>query len=128
MNEDAVRHWILKAQGDLKVGKDEIATPEPVLDAVCFHMQQCCEKMLKAFLVFHGQEIPKTHNLAALTARCCVIDDAFRKLAESGIDRLTDYAVEIRYGDEFYIPSREEAEQAIGMAEDVMGFVLQKMG
>lgn len=127
MNEEAVRHWVIKAKGDLKVGKDEMATPEPVLDAVCFHMQQCCEKMLKAFLVFHGQEIPKIHSLAALAHRCCQIDAGFRELIERGLDRLTDYAVEVRYGDDFFVPSREETEQAISMAENVMGFVTQRI-
>ncbi len=51
MNEDAVALWIRRAENDLKTGKDELATEEPATDTVCFHMQQCCEKYLKAFLM-----------------------------------------------------------------------------
>ncbi len=43
MNEDAVRIWILRAENDLKTGQDELVTPEPATDTVCFHMQQCCD-------------------------------------------------------------------------------------
>jgi len=30
MNEDAVRNWITKAENDLKIARDEMATDEPV--------------------------------------------------------------------------------------------------
>ncbi len=56
MNEDVVKKWMHKANNDLKIGKDEQATIEPVADMICFHMQQCVEKYLKAFLIFHGKE------------------------------------------------------------------------
>ncbi len=37
MSIDSVRKWMLKAENDLKVAKDEIATETPVTDAICFH-------------------------------------------------------------------------------------------
>lgn len=40
---------------------------------------------------------------------------------------LSDYAVEIRYPDEFYIPSLPEAEESMAIAETVMNFVLRKL-
>lgn len=49
MNEQTVKSWILKAESDLKTAKDELATPKPATDTVCFHAQQCVEKYLKAF-------------------------------------------------------------------------------
>ena len=52
MNEDVVKKWILKAENDLKTGKDEQASSNPATDMVCFHMQQCVEKYLKAFSSF----------------------------------------------------------------------------
>ncbi|MFN3763360.1 MAG: HEPN domain-containing protein [Anaerolineae bacterium] len=68
--EEALRNWIRKAESDFKVACDELATEEPATDAVCFHLQQCVEKYLKAYLLSQGAEIPKTHNLALLLARC----------------------------------------------------------
>jgi len=49
MNEETVKNWILRAENDLKIGKDEIKTDNPATDMVCFHMQQCVEKLTKIF-------------------------------------------------------------------------------
>jgi len=57
MNEETVKKWITKAESDLKIGKDEMLTDRPATDAFCFHVQQCVEKYLKAFLIFNGKEI-----------------------------------------------------------------------
>ncbi|GEM_PF-3544134 len=40
------------------------------------------------------------------------------------IDELTDYAINVRYGDEFYFPSVEEAKEALRLAEITRNFVL----
>ena len=66
MNEDTVKKWIMKADNDLKIAKDELGVENPVTDMVCFHAQQCVEKHLKAFLIFNGREIPRTHDIACL--------------------------------------------------------------
>ena len=60
MNEAAIRNWLQKARSDWKIAKDEMATQEPATDMVCFHLQQCCEKYLKAFLIFHVQPFAQT--------------------------------------------------------------------
>ncbi len=44
MNEKTVELWRIKADNDLKAGKDELAAENPATDTVCFHMQQCVEK------------------------------------------------------------------------------------
>jgi len=61
MNERSVREWIVKAESDLKTGRDEFATENPATDTICFRMQQCVEKYLKAYLIFNGKEIKRTH-------------------------------------------------------------------
>ena len=40
MSHQSARQWILKAESDLKIGRDELATEKPARDAICFHMQQ----------------------------------------------------------------------------------------
>ena len=119
--------WLRKADADLKIGKDEMRTDDPVTDMVCFHMQQCCEKYLKAFLIFNGREYPKIHRLSVLINLCARIDKDFRKLMEWGVDDLTRYATTLRYSEEFYRPSVEETEHAIALAERVRNFVREKM-
>ncbi|MGQ9638813.1 MAG: HEPN domain-containing protein [Thermodesulfobacteriota bacterium] len=125
--KELVKNWIRKAENDLKTAKDEIKTENPATDTVCFHAQQCAEKYLKAYLVFHQKHFKKIHNIAKLVELCKEIDENFDKIFGFGASNLTVYAVEIRYSDEIYFPSKEEAEKAIEIAEKVKEFVLEKL-
>jgi HEPN domain-containing protein len=60
------RSWIKKAEGDLRVARNEAAEPDPVKDAVGFHCQQAAEKYLKALLCDAGLAIPRIHDLDRL--------------------------------------------------------------
>jgi HEPN domain-containing protein len=63
-----------------------------ITDTVCFHCQQAVEKCLKAFLVKHQIEFPKTHSIMTLINLCSKADSSFKeKLLKADI--LTDYAV-----------------------------------
>ena len=130
MNEELANRYIIKADNDLKTAKDEIITDNPATDAVCFHAQQCVEKYLKAYLVFNGKDILKplkNHNIEVLLIACKEIDNSFNYLIEINAHELTDYAIEIRYPDDFYLPSVEESNQAIETAEKVKEFILNKL-
>lgn len=122
-----VKNWIKRAENDLKTAKDEINTDEPATDTVCFHAQQCIEKYLKAYLTFHQKHFRKTHNIAKLIELCKEISTDFNTLYQLDADKLTDYAVEVRYGEEFYFPTVEEAKKAVEIAEKVKGFVSEKL-
>ncbi|WXG41970.1 MAG: HEPN domain-containing protein [Candidatus Freyarchaeum deiterrae] len=57
---DLVKFWIKKAENDLITAENLLnILPEPPLDIICFHAQQCAEKYLKAFLIYHGIEFEK---------------------------------------------------------------------
>ena len=127
MNEDTVKKWIMKADNDLKIAKDELGVENPVTDMVCFHAQQCVEKHLKAFLIFNGREIPRTHDIAHLIALCAELDPEFENLNRVEVVALTDYAVEARYPEDFYFPDIEEAMKAVKIAEEVKSFVSRKL-
>ncbi len=127
MNTETVRLWHRKAENDYKTGIDELATEEPATDTVCFHMQQCVEKYLKSFLVFHNREMPRTHNLAVILQSCIELDAEFQTLRDQGIDLLTDYAVSLRYPDDFYMPSIEECMSARDLARKARQFVRGKL-
>ena len=127
MKEKSVAAWLKKANDDIQVGINECAAAIPVPDAIAFHSQQCVEKCLKAFLVFHGAEFRKTHDLAELIKPCMEIDPEFQRIYDFHADRLTEYAVEARYPGDLESPSMEEAEKALHLAEQVRNFVLQKL-
>jgi len=57
---------------------------------------------------------------------CSSVDKSFKEnLPEA--DNLTDYAVEIRYPDDWYEPTIEETKQAYEVALKVKNFVLEKL-
>lgn len=127
MIPDAPQLWIQKAEHDLKIANDELLTEDPANDMICFHAQQCVEKYLKAYLVANALSFRKTHDIAELLEICKDKDAEFGKLYPVGADRLTVYGTEIRYPDDFYFPSRDEAAVCINIAEQVRAFVLNKM-
>lgn len=127
MNERSTKEWIAKADRDLKIGKDEFATEDPATDMICFHMQQCVEKYLKAFLIFHGKEIRKTHIIEELIRECTEINSSFQQLFEIKAHTLTDFAVELRYPSDVSLPSNEETKEAIEITKKVRQFVLKKL-
>jgi hypothetical protein len=42
-------------------------------------------------------------------------------------EKLTPFAVEIRYPDDFYMPTRQEAEEAFAIAKEIKTFISAKM-
>jgi HEPN domain-containing protein len=124
--EHLVKQWIQIAERDLLTAKQGLEADEVITDTVCFHCQQAAEKYLKAFLVKNQIEFSKTHNLMTLLNLCATIDRSFKEEL-SDTDILTDYAVEIRYPDDWYEPTSEETSQAYELALKVKEFVLKKL-
>ncbi|MBI2470683.1 MAG: HEPN domain-containing protein [Planctomycetes bacterium] len=125
--EHLINQWIRIAERDLLTAKQGLEANEVVTDTVCFHCQQAAEKYLKAFLVKKQIEFSKTHNIMSLLNLCSSVDKSFKEeLPEA--DNLTDYAVEIRYPDDWYEPTIEETKQAYEIALKVKIFVLKKLG
>ena len=122
-----VRQWLIKGDNDLKTAVDEINTTNPATDTVCFHAQQCVEKYLKGYLTLLNIHAGKTHNLGKLVKMCEKVDSEFKALFEMGVIELNEYAISVRYPDEFYILKIEEAKFAISVAENVKNFIIRKL-
>ena len=94
---------------------------------LCFDAQQAVEKALKALCIMHGVKFSKVHDLSYLME---LLEEADIEIPK-GLQKakiLTDYAVETRYpGD--YIPVDEEMyEEALKLAEKLVGWVEKKLG
>jgi len=127
MNKDEyIKLWIKKADGDLKVARRELQTEDPVLDAVCFHLQQAVEKYLKAFLTIFLKKIERTHNLEFLIEQCIQIDKDFIEYEEK-FDQIAECGVEIRYPDTFLIFENDELGDMMVIVEEFRKFVLEKI-
>jgi HEPN domain-containing protein len=128
MKEEAER-WFDFALEDLKLA--DLAMKEEIYNQVCFHAQQCVEKILKGYLILKGQMYPKSHKLA----------DLLSKIQESPLDPLKD---EILSLDRFYIPTRypdtlpgtlseglpskKDAEEALNTAKEVFEIIKRELG
>lgn len=118
--------WVVKAENDFAVADLALHSGEPpILDAACFHCQQCAEKYLKAFLQENEIEFPRQHNLIPLMELCATVDQSFEKLLED-LEGLESFAVAIRYPGASV--SSEQAERAFNSAERIRNFARKKLG
>lgn len=115
--------WLRKAEHDLLNIENNLAAHDIPWDTVCFHAQQVAEKVLKAFLVFHGRDLSKTHDLVALLAHCAEYDAGLTAL-ESDCRKLTSYGVVARYPGDLFEPSEAESRDVVAAAQRVRTTIL----
>lgn len=119
-----VRGWIRKGDSDLADARRTVDSEGPY-DTACFHAQQAVEKYLKALLAWHGQPIPRTHDLEELQDQCGRVRP-LPALAELDLADLTGYAVELRYDADFW-PEQAVAAEAVALAEPVRSIVVSTL-
>ncbi|MBI4769435.1 MAG: HEPN domain-containing protein [Chloroflexi bacterium] len=113
-----IHEWVLKAESDLIAAAHllRLGASGPT-DIVCFHAQQCVEKYIKALLVNHGLDFPRTHNLTMLASRLPA--GARPDLTPEELLQLTDYATVTRYPGDYERISLTEARNAVKTARRV---------
>lgn len=123
VRRELVRRWLAKAELDLRAAQELHARGSEFREVVAFHCQQSAEKCLKAVLVAHGIEFPKTHHIGTLLA---LIEPVQPELARSlsHAARLTPFGVQIRYPDEFPAISPHEEIELLELAARVRSAVL----
>ena len=92
-------------------------------ETVGFHAQQAAEKFLKAVLVKHQVEFPKSHDLVRLRTLVSRVDQALADVVAAA-DSLTPHGVEFRYPGEVAPLSHEQGAEAVRLAERVRDAVL----
>lgn len=119
-----VQQWIEKADEDRLVVHQLFEADSIARGTMGFHCQQATEKYLKAFLIFHGIEPERTHNLEFLLEQCASIDTSF-----SDIDplNLTDYGIEVRYPGDFLEPSIGEIKELMLIINQIREKVMARI-
>jgi len=117
--------WFSIATNDLKAAK--ILLPENLHIIASYHIQQCIEKALKGYLVFHNEPVRKIHDLTKLVQTCILLDKTFSQLLESAID-IDPYVTGGRYPNQgIDLPEKPEIEAAIYEAEQIVKFIQNKV-
>ena len=117
--------WLRYAKADLALAR----VPLPVgglYALLCFHTQQAAEKSLKAVLIHHGIEPPRTHNLERLIDLLPSSIPRTRALIQSV--RLTIFATSARYPGSEENVDEEEYTQAVRLAQDVVNWAEKLLG
>jgi len=74
-----IESWLGKEEHDLLSARRFLEIEPVILDNACFHCQQAIGKFLKAFLVFQGRDIGRTHRTQrpkhGISIQHCTIKD-----------------------------------------------------
>jgi HEPN domain-containing protein len=118
-----VAMWVKRADLDLAVANRLLGEEETFRDIVGFHCQQAVEKYLKAALVHHQIEFPRTHDIERLLR---ILDAVEPQLADAASDAkwLTPFAVEFRYPGDTPEMLPGDANRAIELADRVRNAIV----
>ena len=112
---EAVRQWLARAGVDWKTVEVLSEHADGPRESIAYHCQQYVEKLLKAILTMHGIEAPRTHDVRRLVQLAMSTAPELAGL-EGSADLLTEYAVAIRYPDEWREIDEEEVRKAVAVA------------
>ncbi len=119
MKEQLVKEWIERGKHDLEVAKI-LFVKEEYPDVVLFHIHQAVEKYLKGFLIYKGWGLKKIHDIELLITEAMSFDDEFQKYLDLGRE-LTAFYYEERYPPgPITSYSKEEIEEILGVAEEII--------
>ncbi|RIK08877.1 MAG: DNA-binding protein [Acidobacteria bacterium] len=124
--ESYAAQWVARAENDPKNAERALELGDDCpFDTVAFHAQQCVEKYLKAWLVEHGVEFARTHDLVVLVGMAK--DAGLVGVEESEVLALNRFAVEARYPGEWDPIRGDEAIDAVEAARRLRGSIRESM-
>lgn len=116
--------WLLFAKNDLKTAVIVMEADEGLLSTVLYHVQQCAEKSLKAYLVNNGMMPPRTHDIIKLVECCTQLNQEFAFLLQDASD-INPFSTATRYPDDYCVfPSLDTARVLIKKSEAIYEFVV----
>lgn len=118
--------WVTKAEHDLLNIQNNLAARNVPWDTVCFHAQQAAEKLLKAFLIYQGRDVSRTHDLVALLAQCAEVDRSVATF-EADCHKLTSFGVASRYPDDLFEPTEADTRQLVEAAQRIRSAILSRL-
>ena len=111
------RTWLRYAEADLAFAEAPLPS-KGLYEILAFHAQQTAEKALKAILVLHGIDFPKTHNLEFLLT---LLPESLTPAPVTvSLYRLTGYATIARYPGEEEPLSEQECRDLLAIARETL--------
>ena len=123
---DDPREWLNRAKSNLAKAQGIPEASEIYLEDLCFDAQQAAEKAVKAVLICLGTRFPYVHDLAQLLS---LVEQARRvPKAVKRASFLSEYAVETRYPGLSEPVTRQEYEEAVVIATEVVRWAEKVIG
>lgn len=121
MAED-YKEWLKRAKSNLEIAKHS-KLENVCYEDLCFEVQQCAEKALKAIFVFHNTEIPKVHSFHVILGE---IERYYQIPSDiKEVEELNNYAVITRYPGDYDEITETEYKRALEIAERVYNWVCE---
>ena len=122
---DICKEWLEIAHMDIEAAQFLMQMRPLPVEVICYHCEQAAEKALKGYLVYKGEEAPKTHDLIRLCKLCCDIKPDFQNLSDQCLE-LIPYGVTIRYPSKMDLHD-EDAASALSSCKEIINFVERKI-
>ena len=116
--------WLDRAKSSYKLAK-MTGNVEIYYEDLCYQLQQAVEKALKGLLIFYGVEPEFTHNIEILLTELEKFTLIPKDIEQAM--KLTIYAVQTRYPNDYDEITKEEYEKAVKIAKDCLDWVENKM-
>lgn len=118
------KDWLQKAAEDELSLKAVLAEGAP--STACFLAQQMVEKLLKALLVYSGNEFSKIHDLVKLGES---LQSAYPDVIQlkQDLQKLSQFYIETRYPADYPEFTKTEAREAYDMAQKIKSFIISKL-
>ena len=114
---DAIsRQWLERAREDLSAARQLVGLPA----ISAFHSQQAVEKSIKAVLVLHQADFPKSQDIRLLLSLLADTSTEPDEQVSAGLESLTQFAVETRYPPD--VVHEEDAKEALDSAERLLAW------
>ena len=121
-NRTRAQEWQRLAEMDLSSAQYLLNMHPVPVENICYLCQQSAEKYLKGYLVLHGINPPKIHDLNELSKYCTNLSDTFKEIADH-CSNLTAYGVQARYPMGLML-EEQDMRQALNSAKAIRVFVL----
>ncbi len=116
------KQWTTYEDEDLRLARHALTLSSGCpYRLIAYHAQQCAEKYLKAYLVYHRIDFPYTHNISRLLELCEESSRWPEKVREA--EELTPFAITARYPGEDEKVTKKEALRAVGIATRIRQIV-----
>ena len=116
--------WITRAKSSLEIAKTRNSNLVYYED-LCYQAQQTVEKAIKGMLIYYNAEPQFTHNIGLLLEELSVYIDIPDEIKRA--IKLTKYAVQTRYPGEYDDITKEDYEESIIIARNILEWVENKI-